>query len=78
MNRVERGPKLGIEPALDDPEQRLVGARVGGERALGPAMRPRRGVGDDLARRAREDGLVEGDRDVRPERLLDRDRELRA
>ena len=33
-------------------------------------------VGDDCAGRAREDRLVEGDRDVRPERLLDHRRLL--
>ena len=32
--------QLGVEAALDDPEQRLVGARVRGERALRPAMGP--------------------------------------
>jgi hypothetical protein len=36
-----------------------------------------RRVGDDRARRAREDGLIEGDRDVRTERFLDRCRVLR-
>ncbi len=33
-------PKVRIEAALDDAEERLVRSRVGGERALGPAMRP--------------------------------------
>ena len=39
-------------------------------------MRPLGRIGDDRAARAREDRLVEGDRDVRAERLLDADRQL--
>jgi hypothetical protein len=35
-----------------------------------------RGIGDHRPRRRRCDRLVEGDRDVRPERLLDADRDL--
>ena len=53
------------------------GARVGGERALRPAVGALGRIGHDRPRRAREDRLVEGDRDVRAERLLDADRELR-
>ena len=66
-----------VQPALDDAEQRLVRPTVGGERALRPAMRSRRRLGDDRARRARIDRLIEGDRDVRSERLLHGDRMLR-
>ena len=67
-----RGAQVRLEAALDDPEQRLVRAGVRGERALRPAMRPLGRVGDDRPRRRRVDRLVEGDRDVGPERLLDR------
>ena len=74
MNRVGCGPQVRLEAALDDPEQRLVVARVRGERPFRPAMRALGRLGDDGARRAREDRLVEGDRDVRAERLLDADR----
>ena len=65
------GAEVRLEAALDDPEQRLVGPRVGRERALRPAMGPLRRLGDDRARRRRRHRLVERDRDVRAERLLD-------
>ena len=68
-----RGPQLRIEAALDDPEHRLVGTAMHRQRSLGPAMRPLGRVHDDRARRTREDRLVERERDVRPECLLDLD-----
>ena len=71
------GPEVLLEPALDDPEQRLVRPAVGGERSFGPAVRPLGRIGDDGARRRRRDRLVKRDRDVRAERLLDGDRVLR-
>ena len=77
MNLRRLGPQLRVQAALHDPEQRLVRAPVGGQRALGPAVGAGRRVGDDLARRRRHDRLVEGDRHVGAERLLDRDRVLR-
>ena len=77
MNLRRLGPKLRVQAALDDPEQRLVRPRVGRQRALRPAVRPGRRVGDDRTRRRRHDRLVERDRDVGAERLLDRDRVLR-
>ena len=40
-------------------------------------MGPSGGIGDDRARRARVDRLIERDRDVGAERLLDPDRDLR-
>ena len=72
MNRVDAARRSGLQAALDDPEQRLVVARVRGQRALRPAMGALGRLGHDGPRRAREDRLVEGDRDVRAERLLDR------
>ena len=76
MNRVDAARSSGSSPPWTIPNSAWSVARVRRERALRPAMGPLGGVGDDRARRGREDRLVEGDRDVRPERLLDRDREL--
>ena len=77
MNSVDAARSSGSSPPWTMPNSAWSAAAVGGQRALRPAMGPRRGVGDDRARRAREDRLVERDRDVRPERLLGGDRELR-
>jgi hypothetical protein len=47
MNRVDSAAQVRLQAALDDPEQRLVGARVARQRALRPAMRPLGRLGDD-------------------------------
>ncbi len=72
------GSQVWLQAALDDPEQRLVGPRVGRQRTLRPAMGALGRIGHDCPWRARIDRLVEGDRDVRAERLLDADRDLRC
>ena len=77
MNRVDAARRSGSRPPWTIPNSAWSVARVGRQRALRPAMRPLGRVGDDRPRRGREDRLVEGDRDVRAERLLDRDGELR-
>ena len=77
MNRVEAARRSGSRPPWTIPKIAWSGARVGRQRSLRPAVGPLGRVGDDGARRAREDRLVEGDRDVRAERLLDADRDLR-
>ena len=77
MNRADSVAQRRIEAALDDPEQRLVGAGVGSERSFRPAVGAPHRFGDDSPGRARADRLVEGDGDVGPERLLDGDRVLR-
>ena len=76
MNRVDSARSSG--PGRPGRSRTAPGpAPVGGERGAPPSG----GCGrwrhrDDLARRRRHDRLVEGDRHVRPERLLDRDRVL--
>ena len=65
------GAQVGLQPALDDPEDGLVVAAVRRQGSLGPAMGALRRIDHDRARRAREDGLIEGDRDIGAERLLD-------
>ena len=78
MKRATVRAEVRLETALDDPEQGLVGPAVSCQRALGPAMRPSVAsstmLGDDDGRNR----LVERDRDIRAERLLDADRVLRA
>src|SRR6266550_1033439 len=66
---------VALDAPLDDPEQGLVSARVGGEGPLGPAMGALRRIGDESPRRRRCDRLIEGHGDVRAERLLDAERD---
>ncbi len=75
--RVERAAQLRVEAALDHAEERLVGPRVRRQRALRPAVGAlRRDRHVARVGRGGRDRLVEGDRDVRAERLLDGDRRL--
>ncbi len=71
-------PEIRIQATLDDPEDGLILAAVCGQRSLGPSVGAVGGLGHDGVRRTGEHGLIEGHRDVRAERLLDRRRQFRG